>query len=100
MSRFQTVRVGAEELRRRFNDAGFLEPEEHGYIAIPEPGGPPGPNAPADAVLSRIIVYLDRFGNPVAEAHEFLRADGSRTASGMPDPKRLVDGDRLFLPRK
>jgi len=44
--------------------------------------------------------YLDGFGNPVAEAHEFIRADGSRAASGMPDPKRLIDGKRRYVLRK
>jgi hypothetical protein len=93
---YRIVPAGEWEIRRRFN-ARFLEPEKHGYLAIPEPGAPPGPNAPEDAVLSRTIIYVDRFGNPQAEAHEFRRADGSIAASGMPDPKRVLEGNTLYV---
>lgn len=86
-------------MRRIFKDAGFLEPEKHGYTVIPEDGGPPGDGAPEDAVLSRMLIYFDRFGRPVAAAHEYLRSDGTRTASGMPDPKRVLVGRTQYVLR-
>lgn len=84
-------------MRELFEEAGCLEPAEHGFAVIPEEGGEPGPSAPEDAVISRMVLYFDRFGKPVAAAHEYLRHDGSIAASGKRDPKRVIVGDTQYV---
>ncbi|MGI9081013.1 MAG: hypothetical protein ACR2FZ_01860 [Thermoleophilaceae bacterium] len=97
MSRYQRVWVDEARMRELFEEAGCLEPEEHGYTVIPEPGGEPGPNAPEDAVISRMVLYFDRFGKPIAAAHEYLREDRSIAASGKRDPKRITIGNKQYV---
>jgi hypothetical protein len=97
MGRYKKVRIGPKEMRQRFNDRGFLEPEKHGYRVIIADSGSCGANAPPDCVRSETIHFLDNQGHLIAVAHQFCRADGSIGASGKPDPKRLRDGDTLYI---
>jgi hypothetical protein len=83
-------------MRRFFREAGCLEPEDHGYTILPGLPGPSGPGGPPDCPQERILYYFDELGNPLAEAEEYLKADGSPGASGTPDPKRVRVGDTLY----
>lgn len=42
------------------------------------------------------ISYLDSNRQELARVHQYLRADGTIGASGMPDPKRLMLGNQLY----
>ena len=43
-----------------------------------------------DGAVSQLVLYvLD--GEPVALVHQYLRPDGTLGASGLPDPKVVVD---------
>ena len=43
-----------------------------------------------DGAVSQIVLYL-LDGEPVALVHQYLRPDGTLGASGLPDPKVVVD---------
>ncbi len=45
----------------------------------------------------QMIRYLDPQGNPVVEVFQYLRADGTLGASGMPDPKRLWLNNEILI---
>ena len=47
---------------------------------------------------SQLLVYWES-GNPVALVHQYLRPDGKIGASGKPDPKRVVIGNRVIALR-
>jgi hypothetical protein len=36
-------------------------------------------------------------GREVAVVHQYLRENGSLGASGLPDPKRICQGDTIYL---
>ncbi len=59
-------------------------------ISNPEPfQGPPG-------TRSQIIRYTDSSGKLIVVLHRYLRPDGSLGASGLPDPKRLREGNVIY----
>lgn len=93
------IRITSEEMRRKFNDLQFPERVAHGEIhevitrdAHPSPQKADEP----DCTRSQEISYRDQDGNELARAHRYLRPDGEIGASGLPDPKRLRQGDTLF----
>ncbi|HTQ68321.1 MAG TPA: hypothetical protein VMI13_06475, partial [Solirubrobacteraceae bacterium] len=97
--RYQHIRVDDVELQRLFREQGCLEPDANGYEVIVADEGPPGPNAPKDCVVSQMLWYYEN-RIKIAEAHRYLRADGSVGASGKPDPKTVRIEDRLYLLRR
>ena len=46
--------------------------------------------------LSQMVYYCTPKGRPIALVHQYLHADGSLGASGLPDPKRLYLHDRII----
>lgn len=46
---------------------------------------------------SQIVAYFDRHGAEVARAHRYLRTDNTLGASGKPDPKRIREGNVLYI---
>jgi len=50
----------------------------------------PGP------IRSQMVSYRDVNNQEIARVHQFLRPDDSIAASGMPDPKRLLEGGVLY----
>jgi hypothetical protein len=57
----------------------------------------PGPSWLPAGSLSQILVYYERDGTKVAVVHQYLRPDGALGASGMPDPKLIVDEGTVYL---
>ncbi len=50
---------------------------------------------------SQLLAYYDHDGNKVAEAHQYLRTDGTIGASGKPDPKEILhEGVIYYLDRE
>jgi hypothetical protein len=99
------VRVGTQEIQERFEEEGFRDPElfeRFGIVVVEASWLPPGPNAPDDLPIGSTSVELsyrveDEDGEEVARAHVFKKPDGSYGASGIPDPKRVVVGDTLYV---
>jgi hypothetical protein len=60
--------------------------------------GTPSPDSGQDAgTMSRYVAYFDRWGVLLAEAHYFLRQDGSIGASGLIDPKLVLHEGVIYL---
>lgn len=93
------VEIDVQRMQELFEELGLLDPETHGYTWEIVAKRDPAPAAPADAVSSELVAYYDSEGKPVAEAHQYTRLDGTLTASGKPDPKRIWhNGNRYELP--
>ena len=84
----------AYQLRRIFADAEILKKAASGELtAVVEEEHPAAPEYNQDeGTMSQLLVYYDKSGSAVAEAHQFLKKDGSLGASGQPDPKMVVQG--------
>jgi hypothetical protein len=48
---------------------------------------------------SQELRYYDEQNNLVAKTHRYLRPDGTLAASGLEDPKRVVEGSILYILR-
>jgi hypothetical protein len=87
-----------------FNEGRFVERAASGELQIrvkPESEHP----APAAAeepagTLSHILQYFDSAGLLVAQAHEYLRPDGTVGGSGRPDPKWLFIDETIYKQRR
>ena len=49
---------------------------------------------------SQLVVYYDKNFQEIANAHQYLRQDGSLGASGKPDPKMVVLNEIIYKIRK
>lgn len=47
---------------------------------------------------SEAILYCDKAGNPIAIIHRYLRPNGTLGASGLPDPKKMVVDNEVWIP--
>jgi hypothetical protein len=97
----RVVAISADEMRERFEEAGFRFPEDIGVSVrsmIPQPTGarlrdcfPPG-------TMTVMLSYVnDETGIEVARAHTFQDPAGNILGSGIPDPKSLLIGNTLFI---
>lgn len=78
------------------------EPEYFGVVVVEVKSGRPGPDAPTDMPIGTRSVMLsyregDRNGRELARAHAYILPNGEYGASGTPDPKRLVEGDTIYI---
>lgn len=92
--------VSASEIRRLFNDGGFLSLVRSGklrpgLVAESHPS-PPRASLPL-CTRSQILAYTDEHGTKVAIVHQYVRPDGSIGASGLPDPKKLLLNGVLYV---
>jgi hypothetical protein len=91
-------RVTSVEMCKRFNEGGYWNRVKRGELTahlLDECissllSHEPGP------IRSQSVSYRDLNGNEVARVHQFLRPDDSIAASGLPDPKRLLEGGVLY----
>ncbi len=101
MSEPPIKRVNAEVLRKLFNDSGYLEQYQNGQLqsTLRKSKHPSAPRAKEPfCTQSQYITYVNKDGDKVAGAHQYLRPDGSLGASGRPDPKEvLIDGVLYIL---
>jgi hypothetical protein len=93
------VYVTADELRQHFNSQGFTEKIRIGAVSVrieKEWAAPPHLGFP-EGTKSQRVAYIGGNGQLVAVVHQYRRPDGSLAASGLPDPKRVVVGDVLYI---
>ena len=97
-ARLSIQRVTPEEMCRRFNEGGYWEQVKAGELVqhlletrlsillTPE----------VVPIQSQLLSYRTLDGEEVARVHQFIRPDGTLAASGLPDPKRLVEGGVMY----
>lgn len=91
--------VSARVLRRLFNAGRIHERAEAGEfeIRILKSGHPsPARSGQPFCTRSQMLAYHVPNGKRIALAHRYLRPDGTIGASGRPDPKRLLQDDKIF----
>lgn len=90
-------KVTPEVLREIFNACGFWERARAGKIEQRVVRrGPPSPLAcQPPGTVSQYVEYWEA-GTKIAEVHQYVRADGTIGASGLPDPKVVLFDDILY----
>lgn len=88
--------MNKRELRRIFNDGGYLDRLHRGELALgPEPVEEHHPSPPLAAepfcTRSQLLEYISKTGKRIALVHQYLRPDGTIGLSGLPDPKGVLD---------
>jgi hypothetical protein len=60
--------------------------------------GHPSPHSSGEPFCTRSqrLLYRDEHGNQVAQAHQYLREDGTLGASGVPDPKLILHEGTVY----
>jgi len=89
--------VTEREIRERFNAVGFaghIEAERLRELVVKDRPCPLA--SEPDGTRSQMVAYFDGVRR-VALVHRYLRPDGTVGASGMPDPKELLDGGVLYF---
>jgi len=91
-------RVTPVELCKRFNDGGYWQKAKSGELETISLESNISTHLSNETVtiISEMLSYRDKQGNEIARVHQFRRPDGSLAASGMPDPKRLLEGGILY----
>ena len=95
--------VTAAQLRQIFSDDRILDQAQQGQLVVevdPNRDGHPSPPLANEPICTRsqILIYKTLQGQKIAEAHQYLREDGSIGASGLPDPKEVLhDGVLHYL---
>jgi len=98
----QVKRVAAQQIRDQFNAMALVDRAEAGELLIVlERAGPAHPKAnQPPGTISRTMWYVEVVDGQlvkVALVHEYIRPDGTRGGSGLPDPKRLVVGGEIWI---
>jgi hypothetical protein len=90
-------------MRRRFNRGRYYERTLSGELrAVARRDSTPvrtKANEPA-GTHSQEVSYLDANNQEVARVHQYVRLGGVLGASGLPDPKRLLENGILYRIRK
>ncbi len=90
-------------MRRRFNVRDYARRVANGEwrAEVRRDGRPSTDNSGEPFCTgSQILAYFDADGQRVAIVHQYVRSDGTLGASGLPDPKLLVeDGIEYRVPR-
>jgi hypothetical protein len=87
-------------LRQLFNGDHILERASRGELStrVIRESHPASPLAGEPVCTkSQLIAYYDAGGKKVAEAHQYLRENGTIGLSGQPDPKELLHGGTLYF---
>jgi hypothetical protein len=93
------VYVSVDELRKRFNEGGYLVKVQQGdLVSIRTRNSHVSKDAlPHNCewcTNSQEHIYKDpKTDREVAKVHQYKRQDGTIGASGMPDPKLLIEGE-------
>ena len=94
------MRVPVWVIREKFNKGGYEQQVASGELTtmLLADTHPSPPRAPEPiCTRSQEIGYFDNDRRKIAQVHQYLRPDGTLGASGMPDPKRLKEGDVLYI---
>lgn len=88
-------------MRRIFNLGRFQERVAAGELTVVIKRSVPATDSSirnwAPGTLSQELRYYDKENNLVAKTHRYLRPDGTLAASGLEDPKRVVDGQTMHI---
>lgn len=91
------------EIREVFNRGRFSDRVASGELSIKVAKSKPATNSNirgwVPGTLSQMVFYYDGEGNIVAKTHRYYRPDGSLAASGLEDPKRVLDGTTMYVLR-
>ncbi len=90
--------VSPSIIRRLFKEQQILERAESGELVrlLRADRHPEAPLAGEPlCTRSQLVCYYTHHCQLVAEAHQYLRPDGTLGLSGLPDPKRLVLPDKI-----
>jgi hypothetical protein len=92
------VRINVDEMRQRFNDAGYWEKvQKREWTAHPlESRVSTALDTEIVIITSVMYSYHNEKGEEMARVHQYERPDGSIAASGLPDPKRLAQNGTLY----
>jgi hypothetical protein len=94
------TRITVREMRERFNRGRYWERMRAGEFTqeVLEEGRPHAEVASKEPLgtVSQMVSYRDSNNDEVARVHQYLRPDGSIGASGLPDPKRLLEDGVLY----
>ena len=96
-------RVTSVEMCKRFNEGGYWDKVKSGELTAHLLASNVSVMLTHETVeiTSMMLSYRDQAGNEIARVHQFVRPDGSLAASGLPDPKRLLENGILYrLERK
>jgi hypothetical protein len=93
--------VTERELRSRFRAGDYLNRAEAGEFGccLKRSGWSTSEDEPP-GTRSLMVNYVDDLGHRVFLVHMFLRPDGSIGASGMPDPKWLIEDGIVYEPTR
>src|SRR5271169_2032607 len=92
------VRVSQWRMRRRFNRGRYYERVKSGELATRMNQSHPSrtkANEPF-CTWTQEVFYIDATNQEIARVHQYLRPDGTLGASGLPDPKMLVEGNVMY----
>ena len=91
-------RVTSEEMCKRFNEGGYWDRTKTGELTVVlmESNVSTLLTQETVEITSQMLSYRDHDDNEIVRVHQFVRPDGSLAASGMPDPKRLLEGGVLY----
>jgi hypothetical protein len=96
-----TVRITVKEIQEKFNKGKYWERMRSGEFTsvVLEEGRPQAKVVEQEPIgtVSQMVSYRDANNDEVARVHQYVRPDGSIGASGLPDPKRLLEGGVLYL---
>ena len=91
--------VDASIIREKFAKLRVIERARLGelHVRLDANKHATAPAAPEPyCTRSQLLGYYELDGTPIAQAHQYVRPDGSLGASGQPDPRRLFDGPTLL----
>ena len=96
------VRVSEWRLRRRFNRGRYYERVLSGQLTTRMKQTHPSRTAANEpfCTWTQEVFYIDSANQEIARVHQYLRPDGTLGASGLPDPKMLVENGIAYRLRK
>ncbi|SRR6266508_4328032 len=91
--------VDEKTIRRLFNEARYAERAQTGEFTeqVLYEEEPSHRSRQSRGTRSQRVAWFDTTGGYMATVHQFLRADGSLAASGLPDPKRVRIGSITYV---
>jgi hypothetical protein len=95
--------VAEDIIRQHFNDGQYFSRAQSGEFnsyPIKDKHRDPPPTGEPNCTRSQIVIYRDLEGNAIALVHQYLRPDKTLGASGLPDPKYIILGDRILAVRQ
>src|SRR5712692_6489798 len=94
------VLVSRRRIRQLFNDGQYLQRARSGefqrFVITDHPADSSKTGQPK-RTRTQMVAYVDSNDEEIALVHQYVKTDGSFGGSDQPDPKRLRQGDFLYL---